>query len=494
MARKIIRPLATGKSQLRPLPAIQRRQRVAVYVRVSSEEQLEGYSLEAQLRAIRGHCAERGWDVSAEYVEEGKSARYEDLSRRPRFKVMLEAAEARQFDVVLVHKLGRFARNPLVLLTSLNRLGRADVSNGLLPFGAMPGLGGVPVADTRTVCVLNWVERDGRPVVEGGRETCNLEGLQLAFRLAAEGLTDSQVAQALTAAGFRTTGNRGQNPFRRDTVAEMLTNRFYWGELPVFEEFKGEDGVVRKVQVGWTDGRHEALPGFEEELWERIVAAREANRRGHAATRHTARTYSLTGLAACHACGGRIGIWASWDGRPRLRCRTRIGHPDACGNVPATLDVYEAQIGAFLASFHVPDDVQQRFLAAATQIAGEADAEATERRQLEARLDRIKRLYEWGDKAGGRVPRRARPDRASAGGAQAAARDRRRAGRLAGGGAPQRPQGLVGRRAGGAQPARPHALRRRPRPRRPGGRRAAAGAVRALLPAQLGGLGSRRPL
>src|SRR5262249_23628187 len=52
--------------------------------------------------------------------------------RRPRpaaaFKAMLEAAEARQVDAVLVHKLDRFARNLLVLLTSLNRLGRADVS------------------------------------------------------------------------------------------------------------------------------------------------------------------------------------------------------------------------------------------------------------------------------------------------------------------------------------------------------------------------------
>jgi DNA invertase Pin-like site-specific DNA recombinase len=220
MARKIIRPLdrpalvARNGSAANGPP-----QRVAVYVRVSSEEQLEGYSLDAQLRAARATCAERGWRITAEYVEEGRSARYEDLSRRPRFKALIEAADARSFDVVLVHKLDRFARNLLVLLETLGRLGRADVAlescserldyatpqgklfmvlmggiaqwysdnlsqetkkgkrerkaqglyNGLLPFGTTRGPAGVPVEDRQPFCVLNWTERGGRAVVDGGR-------------------------------------------------------------------------------------------------------------------------------------------------------------------------------------------------------------------------------------------------------------------------------------------------------------------------------------
>src|SRR5207248_311203 len=69
-----------------------------------------------------------GWPIVAEYVEEGRSARYEDLRRRPRFAALLEAADQRAFDVVLVHKLDRFARNLLVLLETLGRLGRANVA------------------------------------------------------------------------------------------------------------------------------------------------------------------------------------------------------------------------------------------------------------------------------------------------------------------------------------------------------------------------------
>ena len=48
----------------------QRPHRVALYVRVSSEEQLEGYSLDAQVRAARGFCADRGWEIVAHnYVQ-----------------------------------------------------------------------------------------------------------------------------------------------------------------------------------------------------------------------------------------------------------------------------------------------------------------------------------------------------------------------------------------------------------------------------------------
>ena len=55
----------------------------AIYVRVSSKEQVEGYSLEAQLRACREFCAARGYTVVAEYADEGRSAHTDNLSKRP---------------------------------------------------------------------------------------------------------------------------------------------------------------------------------------------------------------------------------------------------------------------------------------------------------------------------------------------------------------------------------------------------------------------------
>ena len=84
--------------------------RAGGYVRVSTEEQAEGYSLGAQERAAGAFCQAHGWRAVV-YAEEGKSARTDDAAKRPTFRRLLEDAEAGRIDVVVVHKLDRFARN-----------------------------------------------------------------------------------------------------------------------------------------------------------------------------------------------------------------------------------------------------------------------------------------------------------------------------------------------------------------------------------------------
>ncbi|MGI8404659.1 MAG: recombinase family protein, partial [Thermomicrobiales bacterium] len=101
--------------------------RAATYIRVSSDEQVEGYSLDAQRRAILQHCKAQGWTVVREYRDEGKSARTDDLKKRPQFAAMLEDADRGLIDVVVVHKLDRFARNRSVAFEAFNRLGKAGV-------------------------------------------------------------------------------------------------------------------------------------------------------------------------------------------------------------------------------------------------------------------------------------------------------------------------------------------------------------------------------
>src|SRR5262245_34525776 len=101
--------------------------RAAAYHRVSSEEQVDGHSLDAQRRATNLYADAHAWTIAHEYRDEGKSARTEDLTRRPAFAQMLADAEAGLFDVVIVHKLDRFARNVVVALTALERLGRLGV-------------------------------------------------------------------------------------------------------------------------------------------------------------------------------------------------------------------------------------------------------------------------------------------------------------------------------------------------------------------------------
>ena len=75
--------------------------RAALYQRVSSEEQIEGYSLDAQDRAGRLYCQTHGWEVAQVYRDEGRSARTDDLAKRPAFQQMLADAEAG------LHRCGR---------------------------------------------------------------------------------------------------------------------------------------------------------------------------------------------------------------------------------------------------------------------------------------------------------------------------------------------------------------------------------------------------
>src|SRR3712207_1326008 len=102
--------------------------RAAAYIRVSSEEQLEGHSLDAQRRAIEQACAERGWQIVAWYADEGVSAHTDDVAKRPAFHRMIRDAEARRFDAVVVHKLDRFARSVVVALSTFKRLSDLGIS------------------------------------------------------------------------------------------------------------------------------------------------------------------------------------------------------------------------------------------------------------------------------------------------------------------------------------------------------------------------------
>ncbi len=384
--------------------------RAATYIRVSSEEQVEGYSLDAQTRAVKLYAEAHDWEIVHQYRDEGKSARSDDLAKRPAFAKMLADAEAGRFDVLVVHKLDRFSRNLRMTLETLERLNNANVAfvsisesmdfstpigkvilatlgafaqyysdnlshetkkgkqerkrqglyNGFLPFGVMKNDGGIPVPNPESY-----------------------PGLLLAFQSAAEGCSDREVTDILNAAGYRTSGNRGANPFTKDTVRPMLLNRFYLGELP--------DG-----EGGWIPGVHKPLIPLD--LFEAATKTREARRRSintlTVGNRHT--TYSLSGLCVCGYCGGRLHIHRDRNARPRIYCYQgrQASH---CGQKETFTSTFEEQLTAYIASVRLPDDYRQQLVEMGR--ANHADAGDTEsrRRSITNQLERLKALYEWGD-------------------------------------------------------------------------------------------------
>ena len=106
--------------------------RAVAYIRVSSADQVEGRSLDAQERLFREWCANHGWEPGTVYREEGRSAHIDSISRRPVFRQLLDHAEKQQFQAVVVHSFDRWARNAKVALDSLALLGRI-VSALVLP-------------------------------------------------------------------------------------------------------------------------------------------------------------------------------------------------------------------------------------------------------------------------------------------------------------------------------------------------------------------------
>ena len=82
--------------------------RAVAYTRFSSTMQSDGNSIEAQLSAVRAYAKGENMTLVGEYIDRAKSAVTDD---RPEFLRMIEDAKNNKFEVVIVHKLDRFARN-----------------------------------------------------------------------------------------------------------------------------------------------------------------------------------------------------------------------------------------------------------------------------------------------------------------------------------------------------------------------------------------------
>ena len=87
--------------------------RVAIYARVSTTN---GQSPEMQLSDLREYASRRGWEVFAEYVDNGVSGAKES---RPELNRLMADAHRRHFDVVLCWKVDRFGRSLKHLVNAL---------------------------------------------------------------------------------------------------------------------------------------------------------------------------------------------------------------------------------------------------------------------------------------------------------------------------------------------------------------------------------------
>lgn len=81
--------------------------RAVIYARYSSESQTEN-SIEGQLRECKAFAESKGISVVSTYIDRALSAKTDD---RPDFQRMIKDSAKQIFDVIIVWKLDRFARN-----------------------------------------------------------------------------------------------------------------------------------------------------------------------------------------------------------------------------------------------------------------------------------------------------------------------------------------------------------------------------------------------
>lgn len=352
--------------------------RVCGYVRVSSNDQIEGFSLAAQRHAIEVFAAAHGWEIARWYEDAGVSAHADAIEKRPAFAAMLAAAEAGRFDRLVCHKLDRFSRRLTVTLDALARLDRAGVgfisiSENLdfaSPIGkvALAMLGALAQYHSDNISVeikKGLAEKrrqgfrlghppygarrvDGHFVIDPDRA----DDLRLVLELIAS-LPPTRAADELN--------RRGVPPPRRATA---------WG-VTAFRATRGEAGAWLLEQG---------------EPWADLYRA--ARRHAPPSVKRTETVRMLTGLVRC-VCGNPVSYHSTAilrDGHERRYgdCRDATGRRRGCKRWGRTLDQVEAAVTRWL--FALPDP--RRAVALPDDRAAAA--------ALDARRRRIARLYRDG--------------------------------------------------------------------------------------------------
>lgn len=106
----------------------EKRTKCVIYIRVSSERQVEGFSLDGQKRELVEYAKAKGFEVETVYVEEGRSGK--NIEGREAFQKMVYDVTRPDSEVgyVLVFKLSRFGRNTRDILNSINLLQKYGVN------------------------------------------------------------------------------------------------------------------------------------------------------------------------------------------------------------------------------------------------------------------------------------------------------------------------------------------------------------------------------
>ena len=222
-----------------------------IYARYSSDSQREE-SIEGQIRECTAYAKKNGITIVKHYIDRAISAKTDN---RPQFQQMIKDSDKKLFDIVLVWKLDRFARNrydSARYKTQLKKNGVKLVSateiisegpEGIILESVLEGYAEYYSADLAEKVVRGQTENILKGRCNGGRGTFgytldserkfHIDPLASpfvleSFRKYRNGLTMKEIRDWLNENGIK---NPVGGTFTYNSVEHMLKNRRYIGEL-----------------------------------------------------------------------------------------------------------------------------------------------------------------------------------------------------------------------------------------------------------------------
>lgn len=299
------------------------------YIRVSTDKQ-EELSPDAQKRLLLDYAKKNNISILKEhiFVENGISGKKAD--KRPQFMQMIAMAKSKEhpFDIILVWKFSRFARNQeeSIVYKSLlkkNNVEVVSVSEPLVegPFG------------TLIERIIEWMDeyysiRLSGEVTRGMTEKALRGGYQstlpMGYKMNKEtgipqidetaaatvrliynrylaGRSYLEIARELNQMGLLT--QRGAS-YEERTVRYILENPFYYGVVR-WNRQKHDDHTIRdKSEWILAKGKHEAI--ISKEMWDEVQEQILKRSRPYKARAAGTMKHWLGGLVKCSDCGASL--------------------------------------------------------------------------------------------------------------------------------------------------------------------------------------------
>ncbi|MDM0460982.1 recombinase family protein [Clostridium perfringens] len=316
-----------------------RRKLIAIYCRVSTEEQSEnGYSIDEQERLLEEWCKKMGYVIYKCYSDRGISGK--NIKDRPALKELLSDAKAGKFDMVISWKINRVSRKLEDVLKIVNLLEKnnitfksysepfeTDTPAGRMQFQMMALIGeferGTIAQNVKMGMIAkaksgNWCggrvlgydlvpnnspeeEKKGKNKLEINEKEAEI--VRFIFNEYSKGKGYKAITNQINKLGYKT--KKGNN-FSVGSIRDILTNPVYIGEIRYNVRQNWSEKRRRNINPNpiRVKGKHEAI--IDRELWDKVQLILES-KKGKPSRIYDGE-YPLTGILRCPKCGAGMVI------------------------------------------------------------------------------------------------------------------------------------------------------------------------------------------